>query len=129
MLLVVLGAAAIARNVWLRRGAHTTAIVPVPKLVHVAPLAARPVDTSARGAPGIEFDKLASYISHAGLRVDLIAQTQSAAALKLDTVEVAVNRLVADMSGIMAVPRAEQDHAVIIAAAPVQSPQQASIAA
>jgi hypothetical protein len=52
-----------------------------------------------------EFDRMAAYIDDASARAGSVSDTQSKAAQKLDTVEVAVNRLLTDMEGIMTVPR------------------------
>jgi hypothetical protein len=60
----------------------------------------RRADTGKR-----EFDRMAAYIDDASARAGSVSDTQSKAAQKLDTVEVAVNRLLTDMEGIMTVPR------------------------
>jgi hypothetical protein len=55
-----------------------------------------------------EFDRVAAYIDDASARAGSVSDTQSKAAQKLDTVEVAVNRLLTDMEGIMTVPRPQE---------------------
>ena len=52
---------------------------------------------------GADFIKLATVITEANERADNLTQTHTAAALKLDTAEMAVIRLHADIDGIMAV--------------------------
>jgi hypothetical protein len=58
-----------------------------------------------RDADRREFDRLATLIDGVNARAAHVSETQSKAALKLDTVEMAVHRLLADMDGIMIVPR------------------------
>ena len=82
----------------------------------------------------IDFDKLASMISSATDRAEHLSQTQSAAALKLDTAEVAVNRLLADIDGIMTVTRPPVAPVAdaplpVVPAAHAEQPQRPSIAA
>jgi hypothetical protein len=52
------------------------------------------------------FDRLATLIDGVHTRAAQLSETQSKAALKLDTAEMAVHRLLADIDGIMTVPRA-----------------------
>ncbi len=59
-----------------------------------------------RDADRREFDRLASLIDGVNIRAAHVSETQSKAALKLDTVEMAVHRLLADIDGIMTVQRA-----------------------
>jgi hypothetical protein len=70
-----------------------------------APSMAAPQPKRRLNAGRQEFDRLAAYIDDASVRADHVSETQSKAAQKLDTVEVAVNRLLADMDGIMTVAR------------------------
>ena len=116
--------AVIARLVWLRRRHGAVSTAPASQQIEISKR-----EPTRRGSPAIEFDKLASYISNAGTRAEHVAHTQSAAALKLDTVEVAVNRLVADMNGIMDVPRAAIPPAAVIAVTQAPAAPRASIAA
>jgi hypothetical protein len=53
-----------------------------------------------------EFDRLAMLIDGVHSRAAQLSETQTKAALKLDTAEMAVHRLLADIDGIMTVPRA-----------------------
>ena len=66
------------------------------------------------------FDRLATLIDGVHTRAAQLSETQSKAALKLDTAEMAVHRLLADIDGIMTVPRAAHPPAVtaVEAAAP-----------
>ena len=57
-----------------------------------------------RLATGPEFERLASMITEATDRAEHLSETQSAAALKLDSAEMAVNRLVAEIEAVMTVP-------------------------
>lgn len=56
---------------------------------------------------GLDFEKLATMISVANVQAGHISETQTAAALKLDTAEMAVNRLIAEINGVMTVPAKE----------------------
>jgi hypothetical protein len=67
--------------------------------------AAAPRVQTARAPKGMDFDRLADMIADASDRAGHISETQSAAALKLDTAEMAVNRLIADIDPLMAVPK------------------------
>lgn len=58
-----------------------------------------------RKAKGMDFDRLADMIADANGRAGHISETQSAVALKLDTAEMAVNRLIADIDPVMSVPK------------------------
>ena len=49
-------------------------------------------------------ERLASMITEATDRAEHLSETQSAAALKLDSAEMAVNRLVAEIEAVMTVP-------------------------
>ena len=81
---------------------------------------AKPARIDRNRSPlGQEFDKLATMISDANDRAGHISETQSAAALKLDSAEMAVNRLVAEIESVMTVPKT---------APPVQLPQVAQSA-
>lgn len=69
---------------------------------------AAPNDTptqSLRAADQREFDRLANMISTVSLRAEHVSETQSKAALKLDTVEMAVHRLLLDVDGLVDLPR------------------------
>ncbi len=59
----------------------------------------------ATQAKGMDFDRLADMIADASDRAGHISEKQSAAALKLDTAEMAVNRLIADIDPVMSVPK------------------------
>ena len=83
----------------------------------------------AIATPRIEFETLATYIASSNSRAQQIYETQSAAALKLDTVEMAVNRLLADINGIMAVPLIEVVHTPLVATGMSPTQPRASLAA
>ena len=68
----------------------------------------------------IDFDKLAQLIDDATGRAEHIVKNQSAAALKLDTAEIAINRLFAEIDGIVGVPRDVLVDAGVTPAAPVR---------
>lgn len=73
-----------------------------------APVARKSVRLApqVRQTKGMDFNRLADMIANASDRAGRISETQSAAALKLDTAEMAVNRLIADIDPLMAVPKA-----------------------
>lgn len=71
-------------------------------------MAAQRFDDADRRA----FDRLATLIDGVHTRAAQLSETQSRAALKLDTAEMAVHRLLADIDGIMTVPRAANPPAV-----------------
>ncbi len=60
-----------------------------------------------RDADQHAFDRLATMISGVSTHAAQVSETQSKAALKIDTVEMAVHRMLADIEGIMVVRRAE----------------------
>ncbi len=78
---------------------------PTPRHIPIAAPRSRPAGLRGAVADRQEFDRLATVIEDVRCRAETAANTQSMAALKLDTVEMAVHRLLADMDGIMAVPR------------------------
>ena len=119
---------------WRRLRARTRA----PELSRLQPARARAksavssAEARLRAAHAREFDRLATMISSASDRAEQITVTQSAAALKLDTAEVAVNRLLADIDGIMTVARPPAAAATAPPAAAVLpgiAPKRPSIAA
>lgn len=134
VLLTVAVLATAARLIWRRnRTISTHNSKPTPPL-NKRTTVSQPVPpvSSSRASAGLDFDKLASMISDANDRAGHISKTQSAAALKLDTAEVAVNRLLAEIDGIMTLPSKSIDLDPIVAtAATTQSPVQSrsSIAA
>lgn len=74
---------------------------------------------------GLDFEKLATMISDANVQADHISETQSAAALKLDTAEMAVNRLIAEITGVMTLPAKEVLRPVSAATQTPATPQAA----
>lgn len=116
-------AALIALGVLFRRRLRSRGARP-PGLIGPNPAAAPPpreaTSSLAGKAKGMDFDRLADLIADASDRAGHISETQSAAALKLDTAEMAVNRLIADIDAVKTVPatarRAPSDGAVQAAA-------------
>ena len=77
-------------------------------LKYAMPMPTQRLDPTQRlgDADRREFDRLATLIDGVHIRAAQLSETQSKAALKLDTAEMAVHRLLADIDGIMTVPRA-----------------------
>lgn len=103
VLLVLAAAAVVVGWLWARarrlRTSNRRRGVPIKKSRRVTG------PPSAGSLPAaVNFDTLASMISDANDRAGHIVETQSAAALKLDSAEMAVNRLIADIGGVMPVP-------------------------
>jgi hypothetical protein len=74
---------------------------PAPSPVPLAPLPT----IRLRDAEIREFDRLATMISTVSQRAERVSATQSQAALKLDTVEMAMHRLLTDVDGLVALPK------------------------
>lgn len=77
---------------------------------------------SKRTSTSMNFDKLADMIAVATDRAGHISETQTAAALKLDTAEMAVNRLIADIDPVInarpapkSAPQVEAPHRIAAA--------------
>jgi hypothetical protein len=139
-LLAVAAAIAVVRLGWLRWRRAPAKLIVVPIRATARPDTAlslsEPQLKRRLNAGRQEFDRLAAYIDDASVRADHVSETQSKAAQKLDTVEVAVNRLLADMDGIMTVPRTSvsatrQGSASLISAnaMPKAQPERAILAA
>ena len=79
-----------------------------------------------RAADQREFDRLAQMISTVSLRAEHVTETQCKAALKLDTVEMAMHRLLLDVDGLVKRPRSV---APPLAFAAVAAPTRATLAA
>ncbi len=109
LIAVIAGAAILVmalRLLWRRRRAGVAKSRTSPKSKANKSTWSRPGRAAIVNKPlnGADFDKLATVITEANDRAGHLTDTQSAAALKLDSAEMAVIRLLADIDGIMTVP-------------------------
>jgi hypothetical protein len=117
LLVVLAGAFTLCRLLWLQFRANIRFVSlgavrqSESRLMAAEPKAQMPRETTPsariRDADRREFDKLATMISTVSTRAEQVSETQNKAAQKIDTVEMAMHRMLADIDGIMVVPRAE----------------------
>jgi hypothetical protein len=113
-------AVAAVRLAWLRARKHKPAAT---RKAIALPLATAAPVTAARmlEADAEQFDRLAKMISTVSQRAAHVSATQSQAALKLDTVEMAMHRMLSDVDGLVNLPKhmsLPAPAAIISAAAP-----------
>jgi hypothetical protein len=94
----------------LRRSRRNRKALQAAPAISVAPKRRPPSSDgpSRRGldAGRADFERLAAVVGDVRTRAETVSATQSRAALKLDTVEMAVHRVLVDIDGIMVAPRA-----------------------
>jgi hypothetical protein len=93
-----------ARLVWLNTRKPATAVV------HTATTRLPTIPAASTSARMLEvdtqqFNRLANLISTVSQRAEHVSSTQSQAALKLDTVEMAMHRLLSDVDGLVDLPK------------------------
>ena len=111
VLLAAVGLAYAAGRVW-------RACRPASQLV-VSLQSGAPVSHRSRKPSTPDFEKLGGVIARTTDRVSAIAENQQAATMKIDSTEMAINRLMAELSSVMTLPG---DGSAIRVPAPVHAP-------
>lgn len=111
------------RFLWRRRSRAARAGTRRPALKAASrPRKAAAAERHAKLVTSVDFDKLAAVISDANDRAGHISETQTAAALKLDTAEMQVNRLLAEIESLKTADTKSRATAAPVQATPTTTP-------
>ena len=110
------------RFLWRRRSRAARAGTRRPALKAASRPRKAAAERHAKLVTSVDFDKLAAVISDANDRAGHISETQTAAALKLDTAEMQVNRLLAEIESLKTADTKSRATAAPVQAMPTTTP-------